>query len=245
MPEQELLPVAAEKSEVAQRVDPLQYAIQHGADPATLEKMMELQERWEANEARKAYNAAMAAFKANPPRITKDKHVKYPTKTGGTTDYKHATLGNVVSTISASLSEHGLAATWKTETMDNGAVKVTCRISHEAGHFEETSLTSAPDASGGKNAIQAVGSAVSYLSRYTILALCGLATYEDDDGAGTEPIEYITEAQAGTIYNLCNELGGTVEARLLKWLGIEEISQIPASEYARVIAELKRQKDAK
>lgn len=243
MPKQELLPVQPE-AQAPSRVDPLQYAIQHGADPATLEKMMELQERWEANEARKAYNAAMAAFKADPPHIKKDRHVAFET-TRGKTAYSHATLGNVVEVVSAALSKHGLAATWKTSTGDKGEVTVTCRITHSLGHHEETSLTSAPDASGGKNSIQAIGSAVSYLSRYTILSLCGLATYEqDDDGAGTAT-EHITEDQASTIYNLCNDIGGTTLARMLKWLHVEEVTDIEAKHFDRVIAELKRQKGAK
>ena len=56
------------------------------------------------------------------------------------------------------------------------------------GHSESTTLQSPPDASGGKNSIQAIGSAVTYLSRYTLLAITGLATGEnEDDGQGYEP----------------------------------------------------------
>jgi hypothetical protein len=48
-------------------------------------------------------------------------------------------------------------------------------------------LTSGPDTSGSKNPIQALGSAVSYLQRYTLLSLAGLATEDqDDDGATAE-----------------------------------------------------------
>ncbi len=39
----------------------LAIAVQQGADLQKLEKLMELQERWEKNQARKAYVAAMAA----------------------------------------------------------------------------------------------------------------------------------------------------------------------------------------
>lgn len=237
---QDILPVVQQPQEVMGFYRVVELAMGQGANAEQLGQLLALQERHEANEARKAYNAAMAQFKANPPKVFKDKRVAFDSK-GGRTAYNHATLGNVVSTVSAALSGHGLAATWKTETQDGGSVRVTCRITHEAGHFEETSLTSAPDGSGGKNSIQAIGSAVTYLQRYTLLALCGLATYEDDDGQGVAPIEYITEQQAGTIYDMCNELGGTTLARLLKWLGLDEVSQIGAKQYERVIAELKMQ----
>jgi len=88
-------------------------AVQSGMDIAKLEKFMELQERWQANEARKAYTEAMSAFKANPPKIEKDSHVSYKTASG-TTEYSHASLGNVTDTIGAALGKHGLSAAWGT-----------------------------------------------------------------------------------------------------------------------------------
>ena len=44
-------------------------AMSQGADLAQIEKMMDLQDRWERKEAEKAYNAAFAAFKAEAVRI--------------------------------------------------------------------------------------------------------------------------------------------------------------------------------
>ena len=46
-------------------------------DVVKLKELLELRERWEKNEARKAFVSAMIAFKANPPKITKNKHVHY------------------------------------------------------------------------------------------------------------------------------------------------------------------------
>ncbi len=40
------------------------------------EAALELQEKWQANQARLAYNAAMTKFKRSPPKIIKNKHVK-------------------------------------------------------------------------------------------------------------------------------------------------------------------------
>ena len=155
-----------------------------GVDADKLMKLLEANERYEKNEARKAYHVAMSAFKKDPPVIVKDNHVNFKTNSGQTS-YNHATLANVTSIINTALSEHGLSASWIT-AQENG-VKVTCQITHILGHSESTSLTAAPDKSGKKNDIQAVGSTVSYLQRYTILALTGLATSEqDDDGAGSD-----------------------------------------------------------
>lgn len=155
-----------------------------------LEKLLELKERHEANEARKAYHLAMSKFKADPPEIEKDGKVGYESKnTGATTSYNHATLGNVTQKINSSLGVHGLSASWKTDQGEAGQVKVTCIITHEQGYSEQTSLHAPPDSSGKKNNIQAIGSTVTYLQRYTILALTGLATKEQDNDGVTSEIK--------------------------------------------------------
>ena len=148
-------------------------------DVDKLEALLKVQMQWEANEAKKAYVQAMSAFKENPPEILKDKNVSYQTSKGNI-DYNHATLHNVTSSINKALSEHGLTASWVT-SQDNGSVKVICKITHIMGHSEETCLSAPPDATGSKNAIQAIGSTVTYLQRYTLLALTGLATHDQDD----------------------------------------------------------------
>ena len=171
----------------------MQYALDQKADVATLEKMMALQERYEQNEARKAYHVAMATFKRNPPKIEKDANVSY-----GNTSYKHATLANVAEKINNGLSEQGLSAAWQTEQRDK-SISVTCKITHILGHSESTTLEAGADTSGAKNSIQAIGSTITYLQRYTLLSLTGLATSEvDDDGQGSEA-QYITEDQIETI----------------------------------------------
>jgi hypothetical protein len=205
----------------------------NGSSPEYIEKMMELQFKHEANEARKAYFNAITEFKKNPPKILKDKHVYYETKTGAT-EYNHASLGNVTETISMELSKHGLSANWK-QSQDNGQLTVTCILTHRLGHSESTSLTAANDTSGGKNTIQAVSSTNSYLCRYTLLAISGLATHDmDDDGRNSEPQELITESQVADIRSLLSEKGKD-EARICKAVGTDVIENIWASNYNRVV----------
>jgi hypothetical protein len=151
-------------------------------DVDKLAKLLDVQERWEANEAKKAYVEAMAAFKSDPPKIAKDQHVKY-----NAVEYDHASLQNVTSTINEALSRHGLTASWVTN-QDKDKITVSCQITHIMGHSESTSLSASPDSSGSKNPIQAIGSTVTYLQRYTLLSLTGLATEEqDDDGRASVP----------------------------------------------------------
>lgn len=209
----------------------LKYAIDKGAGIDQIEKMMELQERYERNEAKKAYYVAMAAFKANPPKINKDATVDY-TSQKGRTNYRHATLANVTEKISAALSKHGLSAAWETN-QEGDKITVKCRITHLLGYSESTQLSANPDNSGNKNSIQAVGSTVTYLERYTILSLTGLATHEDDDGAGSENI-YISEDQLSEL-NLLIEKKGIDLDLFLTYMEVERIDQIRKPNFKKAI----------
>lgn len=236
--EQDLLP--------AEQITPmtmLQMAVSQGADLDKLEKLMQLQERWEANEARKAYVAAMNAFKANPPEIYKSKHVSYTNKTGGKTEYDHALLDEAVDLISAELSKQGLSFRWDCDQMEGGSVKVTCVITHVKGHSERVSLHAGRDESGGKNNIQALASSVTYLQRYTLFAATGLAAKGmDDDGKGSETV-FITEQQAADLTALLEEVKAD-KVKFLDHFKISKIEELPKKAYKQAVTltEAKRRK---
>lgn len=156
--------------------------VSRGGDLASLDKMLDLQLRWEANEARKAYVASMAAFKAEPMEILKRKLVSFKTRDGDETSYNHAELSDVTDAVVPAMGKHGLSHRWDIQQA-SGSITVTCTITHSLGHSESVSMTAAPDASGKKNAIQQVASANSYLQRYTLLAATGMATKGMDDDA--------------------------------------------------------------
>jgi hypothetical protein len=175
-------------------VELLRIAVSRDANIDQLTKLMDLQERWERREAKRAYDAAMKAFKAESPRITKNSRVNFTTDKG-TTDYKHATLDHVCDAVIGALSKQGVSHRWKVSQQTEW-ITVTCILTHELGHSEETSLMGCPDKTGNKNSIQAVGSTVTYLQRYTLLAACGLATSDsDDDGRGGEAAGGVPDAR--------------------------------------------------
>jgi hypothetical protein len=159
-------------------------AIDRQADPDTLSKLLDLQERYEAGQARKLYVLAMTAFKRESPAVMKKTAEVDFTSTKGRTAYNYANLGSIVQEVTTIMSKHGLSASWETRQESNGNISVTCHITHSAGHRESVTLAGPPDDSGNKNRIQAVGSTVTYLQRYTLLAALGLATGDDDDGRG-------------------------------------------------------------
>jgi len=162
----------------------LSLALEKNAAPETLERLMSLHERWQANQAKQEFVRAMAAFKAACPGVLPQEGRVDFTTAKGRTNYPYATLGAIVERITPHLSAQGLAVVWNTQQAQ-GSVTVTCRVIHEAGHSEDVTLVAPPDDSSGKNRIQQVGSTVTYLQRYTLLAALGLATADqDDDGQG-------------------------------------------------------------
>jgi hypothetical protein len=229
----------------------IERAIDKGADLDKLEKLLALKERFDANEARKSYHKAMADFKDNPPEIGKDKKVSFSTS-AGKTSYNHASLANVTKKIGAELSKHGLSASWTTK--QNGLILVTCRITHVQGHSEETTLSAAADTSGSKNSIQAIGSTITYLERYTLLALTGLATEDmDDDGKGAA-VEFITKEQINIILDgvasleLKTEDNKKFMDKFFKFMKVEKLEEIHKTDYQKamnVFAVEKKRKEGK
>lgn len=211
----------------------LEIAVSQGADMDKLEKLMALQERWEANEARKAFVAAMAAFKAEPIVVAKSKTVDF-TSQKGRTHYKHATLADVVDAAVSGMGKHGLSHRWDVGQAD-GQVSVTCAITHQMGHTETVRMSARPDDSGNKNAIQQVGSTVTYLQRYTLMSALGLAASDmpEDDGRGAgEQVETLTEEQQAVLQDLIDANGRDRE-KFLQWAKVDRIADIPQSWFAK------------
>jgi hypothetical protein len=160
----------------------LAIAVQRGASVEQMAQLMDLQERHERNEARKAFVVALNKFKADPPEVLKNKQVSFGG--AGKTAYKHAGLDNASEIIGAALAAHDISHRWNVEQTD-AKIKVTCILTHAMGHSESVAMEATPDNSGSKNSIQAIGSTVSYLQRYTLFAASGIAPKNiDDDGRG-------------------------------------------------------------
>ena len=81
--------------------------------------------------------------------------------------------------------QHGLSYRFRI-SQKGDQVTVTCIVSHADGYSEETSpLESKVDpGSTGMSMVQALGSALTYLQRYSLRAAIGLAAGVDDDGKG-------------------------------------------------------------
>lgn len=245
---------AAKKQEVATvethppvAMTPIERALASGAPPEVWAKMLEVQERWDANQARKAYDAAMAEAQAEMPTIIKDREVDY-TSQKGRTHYKHASLATIERAVKPVLAKFGLNYRFSTAVTEQGGLAVTCIIAHRDGHMERNTLPAPLDTSGSKNAIQALGSTQTYLQRYTLMAALGLSAADDDDdiaaGNGASNGQHIS---ADEVANLRARLTAMdmPEEKFLAWArthrpNINSIEDIPAALYDNCVSSLER-----
>lgn len=246
----EVLPAVQARSEALAETgagvpaDLVRVALETGADVEKLERLLALQERWEATQARRAFFAALTEFQATAPTLLRNAEVDFSTAKGRTA-YKFASLSGIAHKIREPLRRCGLSYRFEMADADKLGLRVSCIVTHTGGHSERTELCAPADTTGSKNAIQALGSSVSYMQRYTLLCALGLVTGDvDDDGQASSPPEVISASQVAALRALCADLGN--EAALLAWAGVESIAGFPASKYDEAMrVQLKRKAKAK
>src|SRR5215216_5617054 len=111
--------------------------------------------------------AALAAFQGEVENVKKD-------STNPFFKSKYASLENVISTVKPLLAKNGLAYS----QLPNGENELSTMLMHSSGEWIGATAKMTPKDSSP----QAQGSAMSYMRRYALSALPGLATEDDDDG---------------------------------------------------------------
>ena len=157
----------------------LQSGITSKADIAVMEKLFTMRNTLKAEKDKEAFYRALANFQSETSAVPKSKPVKYNTQSSGTVDYHYAPIESIVESVKGALEKNGFSYTLKTEQTDT-KITVTCEAHHESGHTESTSLT-VPMSTGTKmNAIQQIGSAITYAKRYAFCNAFGIMTADED-----------------------------------------------------------------
>lgn len=219
-------------------------------------ELLALKREHEQDEARKAFNSALAAACGELPDIQKGKLVDFVSPRGGRVRYRHATLASILNQVRPVLAKHALFVSFDLDENDK-ALTVGCRLRHDAGHEQVTRLSGPRDESGTKNVLQSKGSAVTYLERYTLCAALGIAASDDDDGqasgqpvgarqaappAATTPIG--TRDVAG-IKALCAELSDPrALPKILAFAQAEELEDITVDQLPMILEWLRKKKEA-
>ena len=152
--------------------------------------------------------AALAEAQKSIKNAELDASAEVKMKSGGTYGYSYATLASVMDAVRGPLAENGLSIIQLTADPGEGRLGIRTILAHSSGQYIEDLITMSPDAWSP----QAVGSCRSYMRRYAVVAIVGIAGAIDDDAetATADPSEYprIDPAEAEAIYVKADELFG-------------------------------------
>lgn len=139
-----------------------------------LERMFDMQERWQKKQSEKAFNESMARLQPKLPEIQKD--------TKGVHDTKYAKYEDMDRQLRPYYTAEGFSVSYNSKP--NGqTVLFSGTLKHKDGHSETAYFELPKDTSGNKQDIQAYASALSYAKRYLLGMLLNVVTRnEDDDG---------------------------------------------------------------
>lgn len=190
-----------------------------------MERLLNMQERVMAKQSEQAFNAAMAAMQAEIPSIA---------ERGTGHNIKYATLEDIVDTVRPIMHKYGFAVSFRV-AQAAPQITVTGVLMHKDGHREETSMMLAADTSGSKNAVQAIGSSVSYGKRYVLSALLNIATRgEDDNGYAATPHTPVTETQAKQLQGLYGRIKPEDQERVFTMFG--DVSELDRGQFDKAHA---------
>lgn len=208
----------------------MQLASNPQCDLDKMDRLLAMHERMTAKNAQTEFNASMAAMQCDIPSIAE--------RGEGHNRKTYATLEDINDVIKPIMQRYGFAMSFRVEHKAEG-VSVTGVLMHRAGHREETTMLLPTDASGGKNAVQAVASSVSYGKRYVMCAMLNISTRgEDDDGYAAAPVATITEVQSKAIRELLAKCKPETQDGFIKMYGEPEM--IHKADHDKVRAQLSK-----
>lgn len=215
----------------------IKIAIEKGLETTHIEKLMELQERWERDCAAKGFAHAKCEFARRCQAIHKCRQTKPSANFEG---FTFASYDDIMRQAGPIMADVGLSASFDTESLDGGIIRMTCRL-RWGTHVDETRF-SAPIPGGLKvSATQQYGACLSYLKRYTLCAALNIVVTDED----TEQIEgTISKFQEAELKALINTKQVDV-VRFLKWANIDGLDQMPSSAFAKALDMLKRKETPK
>lgn len=230
-------------------------AIAKGIDADALEKLVNLKERIDANDARREFADALAEFQANCPKVKHNAKARIATNGGGAYSYSYATLDQIAATVRPHLHSLGFSYGWDAR-MEQGVMTVICTLRHRNGHSESGSFACPIENRKGMSGPQSAKSALTYARRCSLLQVLGITDADKDDDASvgsggdgvTEPYvtaKKLSAEQRAHIEGLLQDSGADPK-RFFAWVStrignvVGAVEQITARVYPEAAAMLER-----
>lgn len=208
-------------------------------DVDKMERLLQMHERILERNAEQAFNEAMRAVQEELKPVVRDAQ-------NDQTKSTYARLETINEAITPIITKHGFSTSFGTDDSPReNHYRVTCLVSHNAGHSRSYHADVPADMTGmkgtqNKTATHGFGSTMSYGRRYlkTMIFDVQLAN-EDKDG--NQPGATITDEQKETLIGLIRETGADT-AKFLEYIKAPSVDAIPANRFnqARNALEAKR-----
>jgi hypothetical protein len=212
----------------------LAMAVEKGADPDQLGKLLDLQERFERNEAAKAFGVALAKFQAACPPIVKNRSIDL----GGGKGPLYANLDDIIRVVAPVLRDCGLAVTFSASITDAGMLRAVCKV-HCGAHVEVSEITLPVPAQMRVNDTQKMGAALSYAKRYALCAALNIVVTDEDNDAAALDMEFVTDAQAQEIVDLLKKKGKQLDG-FCAWAQVASVNELSVAKYREAKAMLRK-----
>ncbi len=166
----------------------IQQAIVNKVDVGTMERLLAMRNQIKAEQAKEAFDRALAKFQAECPPIRKDKAVN---DKFGKLRYKYAPLDTIVAQVKGHLQKNGFSYTTDA-LVEEGWVTAVCKVTHELGHSEVSNFKVPVDKDSYMSAPQKFAAALTFAKRYAFCNAFGILTGDEDNDANdfdSSPVE--------------------------------------------------------
>jgi hypothetical protein len=198
--------------------------------------------------------AALIKAQTAFPSIKKNRTAQIKTEKG-TYSYRYADLADILSEVTPILLKQGLALSQCFDVTKGGELLLITRLLHTSGQ----SLSSALPLHWSGARMQELGAQITYLRRYALAAILGIAAEEDtdareaaayprQDGTGQPDTRTITEKQRKRLYAIGKSTAERLQVpdeqideyakRFMRAMGIESSKDLTKESYDALCSKL-------
>lgn len=158
---------------------------------------------------------------------------------------RYADLAAIVKASRPALTKNGLSIIQQIITSDEGHTYLHTMLCHASGQWVESRVRIVPP----KTDVQSLGSYITYLRRYSIAALCGIVTSDEDDDGNLAVASYTPVIKTSTVNYISSQELATLEAEIVDrpditqmikdGLQIASLALIPKNKYQATMQRIK------
>ncbi len=151
---------------------------------------------------------------------------------------KYADINSLLLSCRPILAKHGIAICQIPEMTDKGVV-LTSGLYHESSGQWFEGIMPITIKTGGNNDLQALGSCISYLRRYCLAAMVGIASDDDDGNEGkayqvkqehakkeTVTVPQVTSDQVAEVRSMLALCDNAYISKIMDWLATYKITNL-------------------